>query len=147
MVFVIPRCRHDNVRAVHKQAHSLQQAGYELVLVVKESEVDQYLGMKVVRAVAPFESVLRPILSFPTLLRQLLKLRADVYFLCNPGAIPLAITLKLLRRTTIYDTCENFSKRLQTRNDLPRWLLPTLAWLQLVAGMPAKKRGPEAQHQ
>jgi len=77
VVFVIPRCRHDNVRAVHKQARSLQQAGYELVLVVKESEVDEYLGKKVVRAVAPFVSVLRPILNFPALLRQLLKLRAS----------------------------------------------------------------------
>jgi hypothetical protein len=27
VVFVIPRCRYDNVRAVHKQARSLQQAG------------------------------------------------------------------------------------------------------------------------
>ncbi len=102
---------------------------------------------KVVRAGAPFESVLRPIINFPTSLRQRLKLRADVNFLCNPDAVPLAITLKLFRRTFIYDTCENFSKRLQTRDDLPRWSIPTLAWLQLVAGMSAKKRRLEAQQQ
>ncbi len=81
IVFVMPRCRHDHIRAVHKQAYSLRCAGYEVVLVVKEQIVDEYLGMRVVAARAKFESIIRPILNLPSLSRQVRELQGDVYVL------------------------------------------------------------------
>lgn len=125
----MPRCRHDNVRAVHKQARTVMQAGHEIVLVVKDADVDQYLGMRVIAAHAPFDSVLRPIMNLPVMLAQILKLQGDIYVLRNPDTIPLALLLGLLGRRVVYDTDEDFSKRPLIRDDLPKWSRPVVAWL------------------
>ena len=103
IVFVMPRCRHDHVRGVHKQAWSLSRAGYDVVLVVHDPAADEYLGMKVVGADAPFESLLRPLLNLPALLHQARNLKGDLYVLRNPDTIPLAIALRLFGHKVIYD--------------------------------------------
>lgn len=121
VVFFMPRCRHDHVRAVHKQARSLHETGHEVILVVKSSPVDRYLGMRVEISRSPFESVLRPILNLPTQYRQLRGLDADVYVLRNPDTMPLALLLRMTGRKVIYDTHEDFSKRPLIHPSLPRW--------------------------
>jgi glycosyltransferase involved in cell wall biosynthesis len=125
----MPRCRHDHVRGVHKQAWSLSRLGHEVVLVVKESDVDEYLGMQVLVARAPFVSVLRPLLNLPVLYRQVIDLRGDIYVLRNPDTIPLAIALRAFGHKVIYDTHEDFSKRPLIHNGLPSWAGPFTAWL------------------
>jgi glycosyltransferase involved in cell wall biosynthesis len=121
VVFVMPRCLPANVRAVHKQALSLQVVGCEICLVVRKSESPEYLGMQVVEASAPFGSLLRPLLNLPSLFWQVLRLKADVYLLQNPDTIPLAFLLWLLRRKVIYDTHEDFSRRPFIYPGLPGW--------------------------
>ena len=127
-MFVLPRCRHDHVRAVHKQAYSLAQAGHEVVLVVKHGDVTEYMGMRVVSARVPFENILRPVLNLPALFKQVVSLDGDMYLLSNPDSIPLALVLKLSRKNVIYSTEEDFSKRFQLREAVPNWLEPALAW-------------------
>ena len=129
IVFVMPRCRHDHIRAVHKQAWSLAHAGHEVVLVVKEGFVDEYLGMRVVVANAPFASVFRPLLNLPSLFLQAWRLRGDVYILRNPDTIPLAFVLRLCGREVIYDTHEDFSRRPLIHKSLPVWSRRPVAWL------------------
>ena len=129
IVFVMPRCRHDHVRAAHKQAYSLRRAGYEVILVVKEQIVDEYLGMQVVAACAQFESILRPILNLPSLSRQVRKLQGDVYVLRNPDTIPLAFVLWFTGKKVVYDTHEDFSKRPLIHDAVPRWWRPSIARL------------------
>ena len=129
VVFVMPRCRHDHVRGVHKQAYSLSRAGYEVVLVVKDSAVSEYLGMQIVVAKAPFETVFRPLLNLPALFRQAQKLKGDVYVLRNPDTILLALALTLIGHKVVYDTHEDFSKRPLMHRALPKWARPTAAWL------------------
>ena len=128
IVFVLPRSRYDNIRAVHKQAYSLSQAGHDVTLVVRDGDIEEYLGMQVVRATTPFENILRPILNLPTLFLQAVRLNADHYVVSNPDAIPLAIGLKLLRYRVIYGTDEDFSKRFRLREYIPKWLEPVLTW-------------------
>lgn len=127
VVFVMPRCRYDHVRAVHKQAYSLRQECYDVVLIVKESDIDEYLGMQVISASAPFGTVLRPFLNLPSLIRQAINLRGDIYVLRNPDTIPLAIALTLFRRNVIYDTHEDFSRRPLIRDAYPKWIRPAIA--------------------
>ena len=129
IVFVMPRCRHDHVRGVHKQAWSLATAGHEVVLVVKERLVEQYLGMRVVAANAPFKSVLRPLMNLPAMYRQVRQLKGDVVILRNPDTIPLALLLRLLGHKVIYDTHEDFSKRPMIHPSLPIWARSGAAWL------------------
>lgn len=129
IVFVMPRCRHDHVRAAHKQAHTLVQAGYEVVLVVKKQLVREYLGMRVIEARAPFRSVLRPLLNLVPLFLQVRRLQGDVHVLRNPDTIPLALILRLFGKKVIYDTHEDFSKRPLAHPSLPRWSRRGTAWL------------------
>jgi glycosyltransferase involved in cell wall biosynthesis len=129
IVFVMPRCRHDHVRGVHKQAWSLAQAGFEIVLVVKDGGVAEYLGMAVVSARSPFNGFLRPLLNLPAQLRQACQLKGDLYVLRNPDTIPMAFALRALGRKVIYDTQEDFSRRPLIRESLPVWIRPGIAWL------------------
>ena len=129
VVFVMPRCRHDHVRAVHKQARSLHEAGHDVILVVKSSPVQHYLGMRVVPARAPFGSLLRPLLNLPALYCQVRRLDADVYIVRNPDTIPLALFLRLTGHNVIYDTHEDFSKRPLIHPWLPGWSRPLFARL------------------
>ncbi len=124
----MPRCRHDHIRAVHKQAWTLHREGYEVLLVVRQPPVDTYLGMQVITANASFTSILRPILNLPGLFLQAWRLKCDVYILRNPDTIPLALLLWLTGRKVIYDTHEDFSKRPQIRRISPAWLKPVVAW-------------------
>ena len=127
VVFMMPRCRRDHIRAVHKQAYSLRQECYDVVLVVKDGDIGEYLGMQVIRARAPFGSVLRPLLNLPALIRQAISLDGDIYVLRNPDTILLALVLRLFRRNVIYDTHEDFSKRPLIRDAYPEWIRPAIA--------------------
>lgn len=127
IVFVMPRCAHDHVRAVHKQARSLYEAGHEVVLVARNPAVVNYLGMEVVPADAPHESVMRPVLNLVSLYRQITRLFADVYIVNNPDTILLALLLRLSGRAVIYDTYEDFSRRPEIRELGPFWLRRTFA--------------------
>jgi len=129
IVFVMPRCRHDHVRGVHKQAYTLALDGHEIILVVKDKLVEEYLGMRVVAADTPFDSAWRPLLNFPSLFRQVRKLDGDIYVLRNPDTIPLAMALRAFGHDVIYDTHEDFSKRPLIRDSLPAWVRPSVAWL------------------
>lgn len=128
VVFFMPRCRHDHVRAVHKQARSLFDAGFDVVLIVKSSPVGQYLGMRVEIARSPFDSLLRPLLNLPAHFRQVRGFDADVYILRNPDTIPLALLLRATGSKVIYDTHEDFSKRPLIHPSLPRWARSAAAW-------------------
>jgi len=79
---------------VHKQAWTLHREGYEVLLVVRQSELASYLGMQVITARARFRSVFRPILNLPGLFLQVWRLQGDVYILRNPDTIPLALLLR-----------------------------------------------------
>lgn len=129
IVFFMPRCRHDHIRAVHKQAASLARAGHEIALVVKNHDKSDYLGMAVVSCKAPFGSPLRPLLNLPAMYRQARSLGGDVYILRNPDTIPLAFALHMARKRVIYDTHEDFSQRPLIHDGLPPVLRRATAWL------------------
>jgi glycosyltransferase involved in cell wall biosynthesis len=83
--------------------------------------------MQVVKASAPFRSILRPLLNFPSQLRQALDLRADLYLAYNPDALLVGIALALLGRRVVYDTAEDFSLRPFIHPTVPRMLAPLIA--------------------
>jgi glycosyltransferase involved in cell wall biosynthesis len=118
-VVIMPRCRHDDVRVSHKFAWTLRQHGWKVTLLVAEAPEPSYLGMRVLKARAPFGTMIRPILNLPTLLRQALQLRADLYLACNPDTLAIGIALAALRRRVIYDSAEDFSRRPHIHSAVP----------------------------
>lgn len=128
VAFLMPRCSHEHVRGVHKQALSLATAGFDVDLLVRPTAVREYLGMRVVGAKMQSRSPFKSLLLAPRLLAQALGLQADVYVLRNPDMIPLALAMHAVGRNVIYDTQEDFSKRPLIRDRVPRILRPVLAW-------------------
>lgn len=127
VVVIMPRCRHDDVRVSHKYAWTLRQHGWKVTLLVADAPEPRYLDMRVLKARAPFGSILRPILNLPTLLRQALALRADLYLACNPDALAIGIALAALRQRVVYDSAEDFSIRPHIHSTVPRPLAAMVA--------------------
>lgn len=127
VVVIMPRCRHDDVRVSHKYAWTLRQHGWNVTLLVAEAPEPSYLDMRVLKAHAPFGSMFRPILNLPTLLRQALAMRADLYLACNPDTLAVGVALAGLGQRVIYDSAEDFSVRPHIHSTVPRPLASMVA--------------------
>ncbi len=118
-----------DVRIFHRQARSLSQAGYCVVLLVaadkhKVSEHDHIEVKKIKRGKNRFWRFL----SVFSLLHKCLQERAALYHFHDPELLPAGIVLKLLtRKPVIYDCHENFSQVAYERTWYPQWLKPLLS--------------------
>ncbi|RHW20190.1 glycosyltransferase [Pseudomonas jilinensis] len=113
---------------VVRESASLAEAGYRVKALMRcESE---HITDGVTFIPAPtYRNRLQRFLCLPQVLCTALKERADIYHLHNPDMIPVAIILKLLGKTVIYDTHEDYSQRLLLRAWLPRPLRRPLGYL------------------
>lgn len=72
-------------------------------------------------------------------LYQALATKADIYHLHNPDTIPMVIILKLLGKQVIYDTHEDFRKRVLIRDWIPNSLRKivgrTVVFFERIAGV------------
>lgn len=110
----------DDVRVFHKQAVTLAAAGYDVTLLAQGRGRFTAQGVQIKRVWAPRTPRLLRILCAPLVLVQAFVQRADVYHLHNPDTLPLCIALKLFRRRVVYDTHEDFSRRIGVREWIPR---------------------------
>lgn len=122
IAFIMPRFAHDDVRASHKEAWSLRHSGYQVVLVCRDAPVQKYLGMRVIAARAHAQGLLRPIVNTPRLLRQALRLKADLYVLENPDTLLVAFLLSLMRKRVVYSSHEDFLRKAEIHPRIPRML-------------------------
>jgi glycosyltransferase involved in cell wall biosynthesis len=109
----------DNVRVFHKQAITLAAAGHQVVLLAQAQGRLTLQGVQVKAIWAPRTPRLLRFLCLPLVLVQTLLQRADVYHLHNPDTLPLCIALKTIGRRVIYDTHEDFSRRIAIREWIP----------------------------
>lgn len=116
----MPRCRHDHIRASHKEAWCLAERGYKVTLVCKQPDVSEYLGMRVVPANAPAEGFLRPITNTPKLLRQARQLDSDIYVLINPDTLVLGILLVLCGKRVVYSCYEDYIDKVRIHPLVPK---------------------------
>ena len=110
----------DNVRVFHKQAVTLAAAGYQVVLLAQAQGPLTVQGVQIKPVWAPRTPRLLRFLCLPFVLVQTLLQRADVHHLHNPDTLPLCIALKAIGRRVIYDTHEDFSRRIAIREWVPR---------------------------
>ena len=125
---VAPVHYYDDVRVFQKQAVSLAANNFNVKLYSRAEYNFSKYGVRVI-AVPIFKGRLKRFLYLPLLLIKLALDKSDVYLLHNPDTLPLLFGLKLLGRNVVYDTHEDFSKRILMRSWLPGILRPTLARL------------------
>ncbi|WP_137222135.1 glycosyltransferase [Shewanella sp. MEBiC00475] len=119
----------DDVRVFKKQAISISEFGHAVTLIAnKPSDIQEYVqGIKIIRSLNVSNFRVFRFLLLPLVACQAIIQNADVYHLHNPDTIPIAIILKLLGKYVIYDTHEDFSKRILARDWVPSYLRPMLA--------------------
>lgn len=113
---------------VVRECVSLAEAGYRVRALMRCEEEHVAEGVTFLPAPA-YRNRLQRFLTLPKVLRMALAERADIYHLHNPDMIPLALVLKLLGKTVIYDTHEDYSQRLLLRAWLPKPLRRPLGYL------------------
>lgn len=129
----------DDVRVFKKQAVSLAKHGYDVTLIAKmPHELDKRTidGVKLTRSKIGALGKIGRIVCIYKVFIQALQSKADIYHLHNPNTIPLVFLLKLFSKKVIYDTHEDYSKRLLFREWIPKKLrnvackvVSTLEWL------------------
>lgn len=101
-----------------------------MVTALMRCEADQSARNGVTYLAAPRSAGrLQRFLKLPLLIWQVLRFRADIYHLHNPDTLPVALCLRLLGRKVVYDTHEDYSRRLQLRTWIPRLLRVPLGYL------------------
>ena len=115
-----PRHRPWGNRVV-REAFALAAAGYCVRVLARADEEQVERGVFFVpgpRAVNRLQGLLQML----SILRWALRERADVYHLHNPPMLLVGFGLKLLGKCVVYDTHEDFSRRLLLRQWIPRFL-------------------------
>lgn len=126
VIILAPVHDYDDVRVFQKEAKTLAAAGYEVRLLARAERALEEDGVRVVPLPRPASRLVR-FARLPGVLRRALRERGDVYHLHNPDTLPLALALRLLGKRVVYDTHEDFSRRLHARRWIPRPLRPLLA--------------------
>ncbi|KUO72800.1 MAG: glycosyltransferase WbuB [Desulfosporosinus sp. BRH_c37] len=107
-------------RIFHKEAKSLAEAGYEVVIVAPHEKSEVKEGIRI-QAVAPLSSRKDRIWRLKSIYRIALQENADIYHFHDPDLIPVALWLTRKRcKPVIYDVHEYYGDSLLTRYWLPR---------------------------
>ncbi|MDF2678915.1 MAG: glycosyltransferase family 4 protein [Brevibacillus sp.] len=119
-----------DVRVYQKEAKALASAGYSVVLLARKDEgqgEDQVQGQLRVEGVPRYKSRFQRFLLQPLMLRKILRTKASIIHLHNPDTLLLGFLLKLMGKTVIYDTHEDFTQRILMREWIPRKLRKVIA--------------------
>ncbi len=117
---------YEDVRVFQKQAVSLTQDFKQVSLFSRCDKSRKEKGVDI-KKVPTFKSRLLRFLYLNVLFFRVYFHRADLYIFHNPDTLPLLFALKLLGKKVVYDTHEDFSKRILMRAWLPSVLRPIFA--------------------
>jgi glycosyltransferase involved in cell wall biosynthesis len=107
-------------RIFHKEARSLAEAGYEVVIVAPYEKSEVKEGIRI-QAVAPLSSRTDRIWRLKALYRLAVQEKADIYHFHDPDLIPVALRLsRKHRKPVVYDVHEYYGDSLLTRYWLPK---------------------------
>lgn len=107
-------------RIFHKEAKSLVEAGYQVVIVAPHEKSGVKEGIQI-QAVAPLSSRKDRIWRLKSICRVALQENADIYHFHDPDLIPVALWLSRKHlKPVVYDVHEYYGDSLLTRYWLPK---------------------------
>ena len=109
----------DDVRVFHKEAKALASAGYRVIVIARAPSRELIDGIEILPARTARSPRLVRFMGLITVFFQAASVKADVYHLHNPDTLPIALGLKIIGRKFVYDTHEDFSKRILIRSWMP----------------------------
>ena len=109
-----------DTRIFHKQAKTLVKAGYDVTLIAQHDNNEVVDRVKIVALPKPKNRFWR-MLGTWRVFKLALKQRAEVYHFHDPELIPVAVLIKLARRSIIYDVHEDIPKQILTKEWLPSY--------------------------
>lgn len=117
---------YDDVRVFQKEAKTLCENGYKVTLFAR-AEKDMIIDGIQIKKVPAYKKRLQRFLYHPILFLKALKTNSDVYHLHNPDTLLMGFLFKAIGKKVIYDTHEDFSKRILMREWIPMRLRKIVA--------------------
>ena len=118
----------DDVRVYQKESRTLADAGYEVSLIARTPSPQSINGVKIIPPVGSSKFRLLRFLLLPAVGIHALLQNADIYHLHNPDTLPIVVLLRIFGKKVIYDTHEDFSKRILIKTWIPKLLRRPLAF-------------------
>jgi len=118
----------DDVRVYQKESRTLADAGYEVSLIARTPSPQTINGVKIIPPVGSSRFRLLRFLLLPAVGIQALLQNADIYHLHNPDTLPIVVLLRIFGKKVIYDTHEDFSKKILIKTWIPKLLRRPLAF-------------------
>ncbi|MDA8440977.1 MAG: glycosyltransferase family 4 protein [Peptococcaceae bacterium] len=116
-----------DARIFHKEAQTLRQAGYEVVIIAPHPASETVGGIRIC-AVPPVTSRRERFLRTRDIYAQAKREQADIYHFHDPDLIPVGLLLqKRCHKPVIYDVHEYYGDSLLTRHWIPKGLRPIVA--------------------
>ena len=119
----------DDVRVYQKEARTLADAGYQVSLIARTPSTQTINGVKIIPSIGGSKYRLLRFLLLPAVGVQALLQKAHIYHLHNPDTLPIVVFLRIFGKKVIYDTHEDFSRRILVRPWIPRILRVPLAYI------------------
>lgn len=118
-----------DARIFYKECRSLARAGFQVTIVCPHSEdlVADHVQIKSVRKNA--SRLGRMTRTAWRVYREARQLQGDIYHFHDPELIPAGLLLRASGKTVIYDIHEDVPKDVFSKNYLPAWSRPAIAWL------------------
>lgn len=109
---------YNDVRVFQKEAKTLCENGYKVTLFARVDKDVTIDGIQI-KKVPKYKRRFQRFLYQPILFLKALKTNSDVYHLHNPDTLLMGFLLKAIGKKVIYDTHEDFSKRILMREWIP----------------------------
>lgn len=115
---IAPVHNYSDIRVFQKEAKTLRDEGYDIVLFAKHDKDEVIDGVKVKKVT--YRNRMQRFLKLPSIFKVANKLNADIYHLHNPDTLLIGFWLKKANKVVIYDTHEDFSQKILIKKWLPK---------------------------
>lgn len=128
---------YDDIRVFRKEAKTLVQNGYDVTLFARINKKKTVDGIKI--KPVRYKNRIERFMKLPLIFLKAIKTNADLYHIHNPDTLPIGLFLKLFGKTVVYDTHEDFEKKILIRDWIPNLLKKPIAksvsFFEMLAGL------------